>query len=125
MYIVLRVSLWALLGVGVVLFQPGCMADATFDYTQTLYVITKLAAHWNGKHLRSPGRKPGEIREMKDTQKKLIFTDEVIHAASPQLSTLFSFFKENGCKVQEFVEMLGSTLEVTVIRCYRNKTEVK
>lgn len=64
---------------------------------------------------------------MKDTQKKLIFTDEVIHAASPQLSTLFGFFKENGCKVQEFVEMLGSTLEVTdvVIRCYRNKTEVK
>lgn len=59
------------------------------------------------------------------TQKKLIFTDEVIHAASPQLSTLFGFFKENGCKVQEFVEMLGSTLEVTVIRCYRNKTEVK
>lgn len=64
---------------------------------------------------------------MKDTQKKLIFTDEVIHAASPRLSTLFGFFKENGCKVQEFVEMLGSTLEVTdvVIRCYRNKTEVK
>lgn len=42
----------------------------------------------------------------------------------------FVFFKENGCKEQEFVEMLGSTLEqlqVTdvVIRCYRNKTEVK
>lgn len=83
MYIVLRVSLCELLGVGVVLFQTGCMADATFDYTQTLYVITKLAAHQNGKHLRSPGRKPGEIRGMKETQKKLIFTDEVI------LSTLF------------------------------------
>lgn len=79
------------------------MADATFDYTQTLYVITKLAAHRNGKHLRSPGRKPGEIREMKDTQKKLVFTDEVIHAASPQLSTLFGFFKENGARCKNLL----------------------
>lgn len=75
--------------------------------TQTLYVITELAAHRNGKRLRSAGRKPGEIRDMKDTQKKLIVTDEVKHAASLQLSTLFGFFKENGCKVQEFVEMLA------------------
>lgn len=79
---------------------------------------------------RSAGRKPGEIRDMKDRQKKLIVTDEVKHAARLQLSTLFGFFKENGCKEQEFVEMLGSTLEqlqVTddVIRCYRNKTEMK
>ena len=47
MYIVLHVSVCGLLGVGVVLFQPDCMADATFDCTRTLNVIAKLAPGLN------------------------------------------------------------------------------
>lgn len=56
-YIVLHVSVCGLSGVGVVLFQPGCMADATFDCTLTLNVISKLAPglkmiqYQNVKHL--------------------------------------------------------------------------
>lgn len=57
MYIVLHVSVCGLSGVGVVFFQPGCMADTTFDCTLTLNVIAKLAPglnmiqHQNVKHL--------------------------------------------------------------------------
>lgn len=60
MYIVLCVSVCGLSGVGVVLFQPGCMADATFDCTPALNVIAKLAPdfnmiqHQNAKHLTAP-----------------------------------------------------------------------
>lgn len=57
MYIVLHVSVCGLSGVGVALFQPGCIADATFDCTLTLNVIAKLVPglnmtqHRNVKHL--------------------------------------------------------------------------
>ncbi len=57
MYIVLDVSVCGLSVVGVVLFQPGCMADATFDCTPALNAITKLESglniiqHQNVKHL--------------------------------------------------------------------------
>lgn len=47
MYIVLHVSVCGLSGVGVVLFQTGCMADATFDCRLMLNVIAKLAPGLN------------------------------------------------------------------------------
>lgn len=40
MYIVLYVSVCGLSDVGVLLFQPACMADATFDCTMMINVIT-------------------------------------------------------------------------------------
>lgn len=59
MYIVLHVSVCGLSDVGVVLFQPGCMADATFDCRAMLNVIARLAPglnmtqHLNVTHLRA------------------------------------------------------------------------
>lgn len=47
MYIVLHVSVCGLSDVGVVIFQPGCMADATFDYRVMLNVITTLVPGLN------------------------------------------------------------------------------
>lgn len=61
MYIVLHLSVCGLSGVGVVLLEQDCMADATFDCTQTLNVIAKLAPglnmiqHQNVKHYHSAG----------------------------------------------------------------------
>lgn len=43
LYIVLHVSVCGLSVVGVVLLQPGCVADATFDCTRMLNAIAKLA----------------------------------------------------------------------------------
>lgn len=54
---IVHVTACRLSGMGIVLFQPGCMTDATFDCTKTLNVISKTAPglnmiqHQNAEHL--------------------------------------------------------------------------
>lgn len=47
MYMVLYMSVCELSDVGVLLFQPGCIADTTFDCKTMINVITSLAPRLN------------------------------------------------------------------------------